>query len=214
MAIFQGLCGPQALSDNTAATSRMAKDAASVVQDAHGQYLEMAYRGQLWSLATAAAGVTCTATQTIAHTASAPILCVVNPSGSGKILALVRGCTQWASGTAAAQGAILGTAASITITTSSGNGALNTKSQVAGGSTASTYTGVLIAGQTAAFTLAEFLGGPTTGALAANSSGYYPFELKQAVLVPPGGAAGIFVAGAGTSPIVAATLYWEEYPFT
>jgi hypothetical protein len=67
-------------------------------------------------------------------------------------------------------------------------------------------------GQTVAPTIARMLGGPTTGALAANSWSYYPVFFEGGIIVPPGGLAAVLANAAGTNPILVASVMWEETP--
>lgn len=211
MTVAQGQVGVQSLSDGNVSTFRQSKDGCMVVQEGHAAMQEAALRGNVWTLATAPAGVTCTATQLISSTGpAAPMLAVYNPSGSGKNLVLLYAETVWSSGTAGASGAVLGILPSAGVTAAGGNGAINNLTGIAGGSTAYTFLTSALTGQTVAHSLRRYLGGPTTGVLAASSGGYYFCNLQGSVIVPPGASAGIFTAVVGTSPIIAASLCWEE----
>ncbi len=211
MTAFQGQVGPQAGADAAILTARLSRDGSAVVQFGHGAMQEAAFRGNLFSLATAAAGVTCTATQVVSTTLSSPIVGIYNPAGSGKNCVILYAEACWASGTAGAGGLCFGTIPSPAgVSAAGGSGSINMLSQVVGGSTAKTFTGAALTGQTVAPGIARVLGGPTTGALAANSMSYYPVYLDGAIIVPPGGVGGLFTALVGSSPIILASMVWEE----
>jgi len=190
-----------ARSDNTGAL---------VTADGHGRYQEAVRQGSVWSLSTAAGGVTVAAANVFSASAGSPIVGIFNPSGSGKNCVILRASTQMASGTAGAGGWVWGyLAANAGITAGGGNGAINNGTLITGGSTAKTFTGSAWTGGGAGLLL-RFIGGPTTGAGAANANLTVNEETAGDIIVPPGGAVGIFAAAAGTSPIVMASMTWEE----
>lgn len=211
MTAFQGQVGPQAATgDGVVLTARLTRDASLGFQQTHGALQEAAFRGNLYSLATAAAGVTCTATQVVSVTLGSPIVGLYNPTGSGKNAVILYSEACWASGTAGASGLSFGTVPSAGVSAAGGNAAINMLTQVAGGSACRTFVAAAWTGQTVAPGIARHLGGPTTGALAANSMSFYPFFYEGSLIIPPGCAGGLFVNLAGTSPIIAASLLWEE----
>lgn len=181
----------------------------------HGDYYEMAKTGSLWTLATAAAGVTVGAANVFSSVAPGqPLVGILNPSTSTFDLVILWGKTTWNGGTAAAGGCVWGVLSpsqTTTITSVGGNGAINAYSLATGGSRAKTFVNAALTGNTTIATaLYDYLGGPSTGALAANSSQNFLDERKGILIVPPGGFAGIFVAAAGTSPIINASMMWME----
>lgn len=211
MPAFQGQCGPTATADGQVNTARITRDTSLAVQQSHGALYEATYRGNLFSLATAAAGVTITATQNVAVTLASPIVGIYNPAASGVNAVVLYADHCWASGTAGANGLCFATNV-CTVSAAGGSASLNLKTQVAGTSQCKTFTASALTGQTAASLIARMLGGPTTGALAANSTSYYQVWFEGGLIVPPG-CAGIVMANAtGTSPIVAASMMWEETP--
>lgn len=211
MPAFQGQCGPIATQDGSVNTVRISKDSSLVAQQAHGGLYESVYRGNVFSLPTAAAGVTVTATQTVAVTLSSPIVGIFNPASSGvnAVVLYVDHC--WASGTAGAGGLAFATSV-CTVTAAGGSGSVNLKSQVVGTSQCKTFTAAAATGQTAAPNIVRMLGGPTTGALAANGNSYYQVWFEGGLIIPPGCLGMVLANAAGTSPIVAASMMWEETP--
>lgn len=205
-----GRVGPAYGGDGSDQVPRLTKDTALVVQDAHGRHYEAAVRGNVWTLTTAAAGVTVAAANVIAASAGSPIVGVFNPVNSGKNLVIVRATSMWASGTTGAGGLVWGILApNAGVTAGGGNGAINNATFVTGGSTAKTFTGSALTGAGVSV-LFRFLGGPTTGALAANAAHTVSEETAGDIICPPGGVVGLFAAAAGTSPIVMASMTWEE----
>ena len=212
MPLSQGQSGPQTLSDGLVSTVRISHDGSHVSQDSHGRFQEAVYRGNVWSLATAAAGVTITASQGVAYTLGVPMLAMYNPAGSGKYAVLLAAKTVWASGTAAAQGIVIGVVPSAGVSAAGGNAAVNLLTGVSGGSTMKTFQTASMTGQTVAPTIVDFIGGPTTGALAAAGSAVYAWDYSGLVFCPPGAILGLYAAAAGTNPIVAGSMFWEEIP--
>jgi hypothetical protein len=205
-----GRVGPAYGADGSDQVPRMTKDTALVVQDAHGRNYEATYRGNVWTLSTAAAGITVAAANVIAASAGSPIVGVFNPVGSGKNLVIVRATSLWASGTTGAGGLVWGIIApNAGVTAAGGNGAINNATFTTGGSTARTFTGSALTGAGVS-TLFRFLGGPTTGVLAASSAQTVNEETAGDIICPPGAVVGLFAAAAGTSPIVMASMTWEE----
>lgn len=209
MTLLQGLVGPQTGTDNTNMGLRQGRDGTVVVQSGHGDYTELTFRGKTWSLLSGA--VTIAATNDIGSTGPAtPLVAIYNPVSSGVNAWLLAVSHTWASGTAAAGGLILGILPAATITAAGGNGAISLSSGVIGGSKCSTFVNAAVTGQSAAYTAADYVGGPTTGALAANSESFYRLDYRGVVCCPPGASVGLFSAGTGTSPIVYAGMIWSE----
>lgn len=83
--IVSGLVGPAVLQDGApSAPIRQGKTGEVVVTELHGKYFEQAYRGNVFTVAQAAAGVVMT---TVGATAA---FALANPFGSGKNLSLIR----------------------------------------------------------------------------------------------------------------------------
>lgn len=188
------------------------KSGALIVAHGHGRYQEPAVQGGLWTLSTAAAGVTIGATNVFSSAAGTPIVGIVNPAGSGKNCVITRAVVICASGTAAAGGWVWGyitPSLAAPISALGGNGAVNNGTLVTGGSIAKTFVNSALTGAPAG-SLLRYLGGPTTGAAAANQNLTTQEETSGDIICPPGGMIGIFAAAAGTSPIVNASMTWEE----
>ena len=141
-----------------------------------------------------------------------PLVGIANPTGSVVNAMLMQIKIVWASGTAAASGAVLAGLAVSGVTGAGGNAAINTGSLSAGGSAVSTFVAAAMTGQTVAHQLLDFIGGPSTGALAANSYPYTVIDYKGLFSCPPGGSLILAAAAAGTSPIVACSMQWAELP--
>lgn len=211
MTLVQGYVGPQQGVDGGNLGQRQSRDGCVVTQAGHADYQESTFRNHTWSLTTAAGGVTIGATNVYSSTGPAtPIVGIYNPVGSGINAYLLYTKNIWASGTAAAQGLVLGLLPAAAVTAAGGNGAISLLTGVVGGSKVSTFVNSALTGQTVAHTLLDFIGGPTTGADAANSPQWFLCEHKGLICCPPGASLGVFAAAAGTSPIVAAAMQWTE----
>lgn len=186
------------------------KSQALVTTDGHGRYQEAALQGNLFSLSTAAAGVTIAAANVFSSAAAQPLVGIANPPASGFNGVILLGTHTWNSGTPAAGGLVWATCpANNLVTAPGGNGAIGGGSQAAGGSVMRTFVNAAMTGITGAQIYA-FAGGPSVGALAANSNQHFVSELAGILVVPPGSIGGLFAAAAGTSPIVNASMFWEE----
>lgn len=207
----QGIVGPQHVSDGSPGDFRQGRDSELVTSDAHGRYYESTLRGGIWNLATAVAGVTVAAANVFSAAAGQPLVGIYNPVGSGKNCVVLRGRTHWLSGTPGVSGAVWGfVPANAGVTAQGGAGAINGGTLQVGGSIAKTFVNAALTGAPAG-QLLRYLGGPFAGAIAATSVGMITDEETAGdIIVPPGAALGIFVGAAGTSPIVAASMSWEE----
>ncbi len=209
-----GKAGPQLSADGTLNNVRLGKTGELIVGHAHGKYYEPAVRQNMWSLSTAAAGVTIAAANVFSASAGQPIVGIFNPVGSGKNCVVQRACILMASGTAGAGGWVWGfIAPNAGVTAAGGNGAINNSTFVTGGSIARTFVNSALTGAGAG-SLFRFLGGPTTGAGAANANLTTQEETSGDIICPPGGVIGLFAAAAGTSPIVMGFMTWEEVPIS
>lgn len=205
-----GKVGPQQVADGSLINVRMGKTGEALIGQAHGRYYEPAVRGNVWSLSTAAAGVTIAAANVFSASAGQPIVGIYNPTNSGKNCVITRAILALASGTMAAGGWVWGfVAPNAGVSAAGGNGAINNGTLVAGGSLAKTFVNSALTGAGAG-SLLRFVGGPTTGAGAANANLTTQEETAGDLICPPGGVIGLFAAAAGTSPIVVATMTWEE----
>ena len=213
MSAFTGIAGPQTVTDGNPTSFRQDHSGAMVSQGLP-EHIELTYRGSTWTLATAAAGVTVGATQVFSSTGPVqPIVGIANPVGSGFNLVLLGLKLVWASGTAAANGCVLAGLNLSGYTGVGSAGAVNCKTLVTGGSKALTFAGsTAMTGQTVAHSLLDFIGGPTTGALAANAAVQSYIDYKGVFFCPPGGSLILGAAAAGTSPILAASMQWSELP--
>lgn len=185
---------------------------ALVVTQGHSAFAEAVRQGNVYQLSTAAAGVTIAAANVHGASNAQPLVGVFNPTGSGMNVVIHKGVHSWASGTAAAQGLVWGVApAPCGITAASGTTPTNCLTGQTGGSVCRGYVNGAMTGITGS-AIAGFAGGPTTGALAANANATFFDYVDGCIWIPPGAAGGLFAAAAGTSPIVAATMVWEEVP--
>jgi hypothetical protein len=183
----------------------------------HAPNYEMAKTGNLWTLATAVAGVTVAAANVFSSVAPfQPIVGIINPAGSGYDMVIIRASIIWNGGTPAAGGVVwctLGVSATGLVTAAGGNGAINNYTFAVGGSKAKTFVNSALTGNTTvAASLLDYINGPSTGALAANS---FPSGIDAAdgrIVVPQGCFLGIGAGAAGTSPIINASMTWLEEP--
>lgn len=176
---------------------------------------EAAHRSHLYGLCTAAAGVTIGATNVYSSVGPAtPILGIFNPLGSGKKVIISSVDATWNSGTAGAGGLVIAVLAAATISAASGTTTVNQTTGLSGassGSVVSSYVNAAITGQSGACTLAQLLGGPSVGAISANSPMSFCADVDGTIIILPGNFAGVFAAAVGTSPIVTASMLWEEF---
>lgn len=188
------------------------KTAALVITDGHARYQEAVIQGNVYSLATAAAGVTIAAANVFSAANAQPLVGIFNPANSGVNAVVLRGRHTWNSGTTGASGLVWATAPSPAgITAASANSPINMLTLAATGSKMRGYTNSAMTAITGN-QITIFSGGPTVGALAANGSATFLDEVAGEFIIPPGAAGGLFAASAGTSPIVAASMTWEEVP--
>lgn len=206
----EGQAGPKVIADGGESEIRLTRDASQAMQMSHGVYTEAALRGNLYSLSTAAAGVTVAAANIVAAANSQPIVGIWNPTNSGKTVSIIRCTWSISSGTLGAGGLVwayfVGTS-----TGASGLAEVNNFSFVTGGSGVRTYVNTAATGVTSV--LLRHIGGPTTGAAAANQNLSGAEETAGSILVPPGVFLGLMAAAAGTSPIVSASMEFEVLPY-
>lgn len=188
---------------------RVGRDRGLMIQHAHARYQEAVRQGRVYTLSTLAAGVTIAAANVIAAANSQPLVGIYNNTTLYNAV-IWRATAVWASGTAAAQGLVWGVVAPPSTGLTAGGvttAALNNLTFLAS-SQMKQFVNSALTGATSA--LFRFMGGPTTGALAANANHTYWEQTDGDIIVPPGGCLGLFAAAAGTSPIVAASFTYEE----
>jgi hypothetical protein len=141
-----------------------------------------------------------------------PLVGIFNPLTSGVYFVIWRAVSIWNSGTPAAGGLVWAVVAPNSPVTAAGsNSALNNLNFQLGGSIARTFINTAMTGSGAGSIL-RYHGGPTVGALAANSNQTFIDQVDGDIIVSPGSLVGLCAAAAGTSPIVNADLTWEEVP--
>lgn len=178
------------------------------VSEAHAIYQEATLQGKVFSLATAIAGVTVAAANIASASPLQPLVGLFNPLSSGYNLVIWDGRANWASGTPGAGGLVwvIGTAV---VTAVGGNGALNNASFVLGSSIAKTFVNSAMTGSGTGSILRVF-GGPTAGALIGGTTCTTVDEVRGSICIPPGSFCGLCPSTAGTSPIISASMSWEE----
>lgn len=183
---------------------------ALVTADGHARYQEVVIQGSAYSLSTAAAGVTIAAANVFGAANAAPLVGIFNPASSGKNAVILMGRHTWNSGTPGAGGLVWGTAPSPAgITAASANNPINQLTLAATGSSMRGYINSAMTGITGN-QLHLFAGGPPAFAIGAGAPASYFDEVAGAIIVPPGGACGLYAALVGTSPIISASMVWEE----
>jgi hypothetical protein len=180
---------------------------AVLVQQAHAPYAEETQRGNVWTISTPIAGVTCT-TLVIVSTASAmPILGLYNPVGSAKNLVLQK--VVMINQGATAITFVLGAAALPGMTSTSGGAVgVNNLNFGVGSHTARTFIGaVVIVGTPITF---RYLTGASTGAVTAGTVEGTTEYTDGDVVVAPGNFLGVFTVLVGG--LVQGSLTWAEVP--
>jgi hypothetical protein len=204
---IEGRVGVQTLQDGAQQPPRLGHAGEIVVDDAHGRFYEAVYRGNVFSASTAVAGVA----PGTALAASAQAIILYNPAGNTKNYVLLRSAVGYVSGTLGAGSIVYGNAAQIVAT---GGTAVVPKNSLVGNAAASTATVTAAGTCTAVPTILR----PafTLGAFLATTAAVNPpliDEIAGEFILTPGN---IFVmsgvAVAGTSPLILASLTWEEVP--
>jgi hypothetical protein len=200
------------IGDGNIVTIRTHREGNVIVQDGHARYQEPNLRGNMFSLTTPIAGVTVAAANVIGGTNAQPIVGVFNPVGSNKNVVITRAACSVNSGTLGTGGFVWGYALNSTATISgvSGQGEINLSTFLTGNSAIRTYINTAATGATSI--LLRHIGGPTVGAAAANANLTILEETAGDIVVPPGVLVGIFMAAAGTSPIVNVSMVFEVIP--
>lgn len=212
MPILQNIVGPIASSSpNAVVNGRSGQLGDAIVSELHGRYYETTYRGNtfLLSVSTAAA-----VTAYTGGAAGTPMLCVFNPSGSGKNAVILKASVgnvvaASAAGTVAF-GLYFGTTAAITQATTTTPWAMNT--QLQSGSVMTGFRNVALTSGTAAsnvIPVASYYWATAAGAALVTGG---PIDLEGSLIIPPGS----YVALGGSSALTSATwigsLSWEEVP--
>lgn len=191
-------------------TLRGDKTGALTTTDAHARYQEAVLQGQVYSLATAAAGVTIAAANVFSAANAAPLVGIYNPITSGKNAIIWHGSHQWNSGTPAAGGLVWGTSPLPPLgNLASANTPINSLTLSPAGSAMRGFVNNALTGITGN-QLHRNAGGPPVFALAAGAPAWYYDLVDGCIVVPPGATCGLYAAAAGTSPIVNASMFWEE----
>jgi hypothetical protein len=200
-----GVIGPVSQADGTYARMRQDKNGAVVVTDAHGRHYEAASRGKLFAAvysAGQAPGATITTT--------APAV-LYNPAGSGILVAIKRVRVAYVSGTLGSGTMFACVNGTTNQTAPSGGNAVTGINLCAGNAAAA--TAVYRSGATVVAPSAVFPIGSLTPVLAttANNPWLIDADLDGEIVLAAGTTFQVqSIAGAGTSPIVAIGISWEE----
>jgi len=207
---IQGKVGPQLATDGNLIDPRLMRDGTAAVADADAHFSELVLRGQVYTAATPAAGITVAATHVspLAAGTGTPIVGLFNPVGSGVVLKILKARIQSISGTPGGPFVynVIPAPAGIS---AAGQQGLNNKTFVAGG-LAKAFVGSAITGSALA-TMFGVAGGPSAIALGAGINSV-DVVVDGAIHVQPGAFFGLAATAAGTTHIVAAMLTWAESP--
>lgn len=207
--------GPATLADSQTETLiRKSRQNALVTTDAHGRYVEAVARGNTYALRTAIGGATIAAAgaSPLAANTGAPVLGIINPSGSGKNANVLSIIWEHVSGTPAAGSWSWDEYISPATTSQTGTAPTNL---LTGRNVGSVMVGLVAQATTATVAAAvpkllvpmgAFAG--AIAATAANLAGQW--EPAGLITVAPGAIGGLAHPGAGTSHIIAVMIVWEE----
>ena len=204
---IEGRVGVQTLQDGAQQPPRLGHAGEIVVDDAHGRFYEAVYRGNVYTASTAVAGVA----PGTALATTAQCIMLYNPTGNAKNFVLLRSALGYVSGTLGAGSMVYGTSAQIVATTGT---AVTPKNCLLGNAATPTATVTAAAGCTSAPTIVR----PafTLGAFLATTAAVNPPLIDEIagefVLIPGNVFVMSGIAAAGTSPLVLASLTWEEVP--
>lgn len=185
------------------------------VQIAHGEYTDAASRGRIFSLKSGAVTLDSANVTTSALATATFINGIANPSGSGKLLSILRAQIATVSGTPG--GPFFYDYYSNVLVTNAATGTIRSNylsSNAAGSSVATPLVDVVLTvsgGSTAALLQLGAIGGPAAIAAGAGLYGTID-EVRGSIIVPPGTIFGIMATAAGTTHVVHSTLTWEEIP--
>lgn len=219
MAINQGRStNPATVSatDGNVYDTLVGKQTEAIVTELHGKYYTSAYRGNVFSISTVAAGLAVPISNT-----TAPTVALWNPAGSGKNAVLIKYTAAYASGTSVATAIGLGvsfnagnTVATGAVFTAFNNSALNTNlfNGILGGGNntvmraSANGTNTLTAAGTWLMTM---LGESALVATTAMNPYIATYDFDGTLIVPPGTA--VYVLGtAASGALLTQTLVWEE----
>lgn len=187
------------------------KTDALVITAAHAAYAEAVRQGRVWTMATAAAGVTVAAANVVGAANAQPLVGIYNPPSSGVNAIIHKAKHTWNSGTPGAGGLVWGVTPSIQTATLTGAGGLteiNALTFAAGGSGMKTYSNTAMTG-IAGQVIARFAGGPAAGLIAANAAHTYEDWVDGALICGPGQTCGLFAATVGASAVISASMDFE-----
>jgi len=223
--LLQGQVGPQTAQDGSNPNLRQSKDASLVNVESHGRYQEATYRGNVYTIQTAAAGITLAATNLAPLNSSTgkPIVGVFNPQNSVKDLVILETCIGISSNTTPGNspGAFYYDVNTNQALTQAGTVPINNLTLVQRGSAAVGLVNQALTGGTG--TVLDFKavsGAPQnpynqSNATNATGSAYTPIicdPVDGKIIVPPGGVLGIANGISNTTAIVFGSMTWEEIP--
>lgn len=195
--------GVQAAGDSAKITARGGRTGEAIVSELHGRYTEQASRGLVFSAANPAAQAVSVALATT-YTG----ICLTNPAGSGKNLAILRaGFSLTVAPAAIANLGLMGGFGAVTHTTP----LIVKKNLIDNAMTASVGTSVALVDSAATIPTPVFLEGLMGGftAAALPSSPVTPVPVEGSWVVPPGGFLAVFALTAVTGY---GHIVWEEVP--
>jgi hypothetical protein len=203
----EGRVGVQTLQDGTQQPPRLGHAGEIVTDDCHGRFYEAVYRGNVFSATTAIAGVA----PGTALATTAQLIAIYNPPASGKNLEFLRARIGYVSGTLGAGSIVYATGAQIVAITGT---AIAIKNNLLGAAAPSVAQAAAAAGVTSApgivapaFTLGAFL------ATTASINPPLIDEIAGELILTPGNVLVMSgIAAAGSTPLVLASLTWEEVP--
>ncbi len=200
--LLEGKVGPVVLTDGASPTLRMTKDGALVAQDVHSRYHEAVYRGGVFTVSTAVAGV---APGTVLSTT--PPFIVYNPATSGKNLVILQTAVGYVSGTLG--GGTIVYAGGVSV--QPGATILTPRSALIGGASAT----VSVCSQGGTVTLPTIIRPAyTVGAWTAATAAINPVlkdQLDGEFIIIPGSAFVMQgVMAAGSTPLMLFSATWEE----
>jgi hypothetical protein len=210
--LLQNVVGqPSAAGNNAIVNGRAGQQGDLIVSELHGRYYETTYRGNsfLLSVSTAAA-----VTAYSGAAAGTPMLCVFNPSGSGRN-AVISKIAIGSVASASAAGTVsfglwFGATAAITQATTVIPYSMLT--QLQSGSVMTGFRNVALTSGSAAtnvIPIASYYWATAAGAALVTGG---PIDLEGAVIIPPGSYAALGGSSALTSATWIGSIQWEEVP--
>lgn len=210
--LIEGEGGARAISNGVAGAITLNNDSCQRVIHGHAEFQDAVINGRVYTMSTAVGGVTIAAANVVGAANSQPLVGIYNPAGSGYNAVIWRATHTWASGTTGAQGLVWGVVASPSLgLTGAGVTTIAINNfTFATDSIMKQFGNTALTGATSV--LFSFVGGPVTGLIAANANLSFIEYTNGAIICKPGGIVGLFAAAAGTSPIVAASIIYEQVP--